>query len=93
LAIPLLPLFVFSSHCAKNNVEVLSFGVTSQDLQDTVHVLRLKKAHKVIYNSLRKLNRMHSILLNDTLVRSWRTHAVHAGPITFGYKMAVWVRD
>jgi adenylosuccinate lyase len=86
---------VFKPLCKKNAGEYFHLGVTSQDLQDTVHVLRLKMAHKVIYNSLRRIE--HDALnlaeQHAGTIMAGRTHAVHAGPITFGYKMAVWARE
>jgi adenylosuccinate lyase len=58
-------------------------------------MLALKEAHKIIYESLR---RIEFDLLNmaerhaDTLMVG-RTHAVQALPITFGYKVAIWARE
>jgi adenylosuccinate lyase len=62
---------------------------------DTSTMLALKGAHKVIYESLR---RIEFDLLNiaeehaDTIMAG-RTHSVQALPITFGYKVAIWARE
>lgn len=86
---------VFKPLCKNNAGEYFHLGVTSQDLQDTVHVLRLKKAHRVIYNSLRRIEQdtLNLAEQHAGTVMAGRTHAVHAGPITFGYKMAIWARE
>ena len=70
-------------------------GVTSQDLQDTAHVLLLKKAHKVIYDSLRRieLDALDLAERHAGTVMAGRTHCIHAGPITFGFKIAIWARE
>jgi adenylosuccinate lyase len=75
--------------------QYLHLGATTQDIMDTAMMFALKEAHKIIYESLR---RIELDLLNmaerhaDTLMVG-RTHAVQALPITFGYKVAVWARE
>ena len=73
----------------------IHLGATTQDIMDTAMMLALKKAHEIIYESLR---RIELDLLNmaeqhaDTLMVG-RTHAVQALPITFGYKVVIWARE
>jgi adenylosuccinate lyase len=75
--------------------QYIHLGATTQDIMDTAMMLALKKAHEIIYASLR---RIELDLLNmaeqhaDTLMVG-RTHAVQALPITFGYKVAIWARE
>ncbi len=75
--------------------QYVHFGATTQDIMDTAMMVALKKAHEIIYSSLR---RIELDLLNmaekhaDTLMVG-RTHAVQALPITFGYKVAIWARE
>jgi len=75
--------------------QYIHLGATTQDIMDTGMMLALKGAHKVIYESLR---RIELDLLNmaeehaDTIMAG-RTHAVQALPITFGYKAAIWARE
>jgi adenylosuccinate lyase len=75
--------------------QYIHLGPTTQDIMDTSTVLALKGAHKVIYESLR---RIEFDLLNiaeehaDTIMAG-RTHSVQALPITFGYKVAIWTRE
>jgi adenylosuccinate lyase len=86
---------IFRALCKNNAGKYFHLAVTSQDLQDTVHVLRLKKAHGVIYKSLRKIE--HDTLdlaeQHANTIMTGRTHAIHAGPITFGFKVAIWARE
>ncbi len=75
--------------------QYVHLGATTQDIMDTSTMLALKEAHKIIYESLR---RIEIDLLNmaeqyaDTIMAG-RTHSVQALPITFGYKVAVWARE
>ena len=75
--------------------QYIHLGATTQDIMDTSTMLALKGAHKVIYESLR---RIEFDLLNiaeehaDTIMAG-RTHSVQALPITFGYKVAIWARE
>jgi len=75
--------------------QYIHLGATTQDIMDTGMMLALKGAHKVVYESLR---RIEFDLLNmaeqhaDTIMAG-RTHAVQALPITFGYKVAIWARQ
>ncbi len=70
----------------------LHYGVTSYDIEDTAMALRLRQSADILIEDLeglleviRKLAREHK----RTLMIG-RTHGVHAEPITFGFKMAVW---
>jgi adenylosuccinate lyase len=75
--------------------QYIHLGATTQDIMDTAMMVALKKAHEIIYESLR---RIEFNLLNmaerhaDTLMVG-RTHAVQALPITFGFKVAIWARE
>ena len=75
--------------------QYIHLGATTQDIMDTAMMLALKKAHEIIFESLR---RIEFDLLDmadrhaDTLMVG-RTHAVQALPITFGYKVAIWARE
>jgi adenylosuccinate lyase len=75
--------------------QYIHLGATTQDIMDTAMMLALKKAHEIIYASLRRIEldflnmaEQHA----DTLMVG-RTHAVQALPITFGYKVAIWARE
>jgi adenylosuccinate lyase len=70
-------------------------GATSYDIVDTAKALQIKDALDII---ARRLDDLEIILLKladrykDTIMMG-RTHGQHALPITFGLKMAVWMRE
>jgi len=70
----------------------LHYGLTSSDILDTSLAVLLKEASELI---LQDLHRLLEILKEkafqhkDTLMIG-RSHGVHAEPITFGFKMALW---
>jgi adenylosuccinate lyase len=81
--------------CEGDAGQYIHLGVTTQDIMDSAFIMGVKEAHKVIYESLRQIE---DDLLNlaechaDTIMAG-RTHNIHALPITFGYKVAVWTRE
>ena len=85
----------FQSSCEGDAGQYIHLGATSQDLVDTAQILRLKDAYELVYQSLRQIE---AGLLDmaeqyaDTIMTG-RTHAIHALPITFGYKVAIWARE
>jgi len=71
------------------------WGATTQDIMDTGNVLQLRATLNVIERDLAKLIDVLTNLAQtqrDT-VMAGRTHGQHALPITFGYKVAVWVDE
>ena len=70
----------------------IHWGLTSNDVWDTATCLQMVDACnllKVELNSLANILRSKAILYKDTLMMG-RTHGVHAEPLTFGLKLAVW---
>jgi adenylosuccinate lyase len=70
----------------------LHYGLTSSDVLDTSYALLLKEASELILQDLRKLLEVlkkKAHLHKETLMIG-RSHGVHAEPITFGLKMALW---
>lgn len=70
----------------------IHLGLTSSDIMDTGLALQIKDASKII---LKDLNRLMPILKKQALkykktVMIGRTHGIHAQPITFGLKIALW---
>ena len=68
------------------------YGLTSNDVVDTAQALQIKAASELIH---RELARLTAILKRRALefqhtVQIGRTHGVHAEPITFGLKLALW---
>ena len=70
----------------------LHYGLTSNDVVDTAQALLLKQAAAIIIRDLEELRgvlKRRALEFQDT-VQIGRTHGVHAEPITFGLKLAIW---
>ena len=68
------------------------YGLTSNDVVDTAQALLLQQASAIL---LRDLEDLRDVLKRRALefkhtVQIGRTHGVHAEPITFGLKLAIW---
>ena len=73
----------------------IHFGMTSSDILDTTLAVQMVQAGKLIQDELDHLIsalRDQAIRYKDTVMVG-RTHGVHAEPITFGLKLAVWYSD
>jgi adenylosuccinate lyase len=67
-------------------------GMTSSDVLDTASAIQLKQAGEIILNHLIELKKIVgelSLKYKDAPTIG-RTHGIHAEPVTFGLKMAVW---
>ena len=75
--------------------EWLHYGATTQDVIDTGTVLQLKDAHAVYLRDVGAVGRELARLAQehrDTIMVG-RTYRVHALPITFGHKCAIWLDE
>ena len=73
----------------------LHMGMTSSDLLDTSLALQCKEAGQIILDKLiifKDVLRKNAIKYKDTF-QIGRSHGVHAEPITFGLKNALWSED
>jgi adenylosuccinate lyase len=70
----------------------LHYGLTSSDVVDTAQALQLREASKLISAGLEKLGAALKKLAfeHKHTVQIGRTHGMHAEPITFGLKAALW---
>ena len=69
------------------------FGTTTQDIMDTTLVLQIQRAFDIIERDLKTISKTLAILAQkyrDTPMAG-RSHRQHALPVTFGYKIAVWL--
>lgn len=68
------------------------YGVTSYDIEDTAMAIRMSRSADLIIEDLEALKEVVGKLAREhkSTVMIGRTHGVHAEPITFGFKMAVW---
>ncbi len=70
----------------------LHYGLTSNDVVDTAQALMVRSASDLILkgiNDLAAVLRTRAFEFKDT-VQIGRTHGMHAEPITFGLKLALW---
>ena len=70
-------------------------GLTSSDVLDTSLAIRLKESAEIIIEDLENVIKVikKRALEHKYTVMIGRTHGVHAEPITFGFKMAIWYSE
>src|SRR5207249_5645274 len=68
---------------------------TTQDIMDTGLVLQLRDAAALLQEDMRQLRQAWQDLAGRYRATPMpgRTHGQHAPPVTFGYKVAVWVAE
>lgn len=88
----------FLTHLAEivgPSARFLHLGMTSSDMLDTAMAYRLKKAMEIIIEDVEKLLealKEKAYQYKDTPMIG-RTHGIHAEPITFGLKMALFYEE
>ena len=73
----------------------LHYGLTSNDVVDTAQALLLQQASAILLHGLEELRdvlKRRALEFRHT-VQIGRTHGVHAEPITFGLKLAIWYEE
>jgi adenylosuccinate lyase len=70
----------------------IHFGMTSSDVLDTAFALQLRAAADLLLARLESLLAVvkRQALANRDTVMMGRSHGIHAEPISFGHKLAVW---
>jgi adenylosuccinate lyase len=73
----------------------LHYGMTSNDVVDTAQALQIRQAAQLL---LRGIDKLRDVLKRRAFeyqhtVQIGRTHGVHAEPITFGLKLAIWYEE
>ncbi len=71
------------------------YGMTSNDVVDTGQALQFVEASKIILDGIARLRavlKRRAFEFKDA-VQIGRTHGVHAEPITFGLKVAIWYEE
>lgn len=83
-----------AEHVGENS-RFVHLGLTSSDVIDTALALQLRQASELLTRDLQALHdavfeqaRKHK----DTVCIG-RSHGIHAEPMTFGFKMAVWLEE
>src|SRR5437867_3991726 len=71
------------------------YGLTSNDVVDTAQALQLKQASAILLEGIARLREVlkRRALEFQHTVQIGRTHGVHAEPITFGLKLAIWYEE
>ena len=71
----------------------IHLGLTSTDVVDTAQALQLGRAGALILRGVEALERVitEQALAHRRTVIIGRTHGMHAEPLTFGFKLLVWV--
>lgn len=78
-----------------NESKYVHQGLTSSDIKDTARALQMKESAELV---LKGLNEMKEVLakkaiLHKNTIMIGRTHGVHAEPVTWGLKMALWYEE
>jgi len=78
-----------------DDARYLHVGMTSSDVMDTALAIQLKEASAILVEDVRELMK---VLRRQAVKYKWtvmigRTHGVHAEPITFGLKLALWYQE
>jgi adenylosuccinate lyase len=73
----------------------IHLGLTSSDVLDTALASMMRKASDIVINDIRiLLKTLHKMALrHKNTVMIGRSHGVHAEPVTFGLKMALWYEE
>jgi adenylosuccinate lyase len=93
---PIVPVIrVLQQACGGDSGEYIHWGATTQDIMDTGMVLQIKEAFAILEQRLAGLEdvlRQMARKYRD-LPMAGRTHGQQALPVTFGYKVAVWLAE
>ncbi|HUN05302.1 MAG TPA: adenylosuccinate lyase [Aggregatilineales bacterium] len=84
-----------SERCENEAGRYVHWGATTQDVMDTALILQIKEALPLLESGLEAVTRAAAVQAKthrDTLMAG-RTHGQQALPITFGFKVAVWVAE
>jgi adenylosuccinate lyase len=73
----------------------LHYGLTSNDVVDTAQALQVREASRLLLAGLERLGAVlekRAFEFQHTPMVG-RTHGIHAEPITFGWKLAIWYAE
>ena len=93
---PIVPaLRALEEICEGDAGEYIHYGATTQDIMDTAMVLQVKQAWAIMIGDLEAIRTALAAQAKEhrSTVMVGRTHGQHALPITYGYKLAVWVDE
>lgn len=71
------------------------WGATTQDIVDTGLMLQCRNGMKLLQRDVRAV--LENLIVHarkyESVPMAGRTHFQHAAPVTFGYKVAIWIDD
>jgi adenylosuccinate lyase len=78
-----------------DDARFLHVGMTSSDVMDTALAIQFKEASAILVEDVRELMKVlrRQAFKHKRTVMIGRTHGVHAEPITFGLKLALWYQE
>ncbi|MFG1372762.1 3-carboxy-cis,cis-muconate cycloisomerase [Xanthobacter oligotrophicus] len=90
---PILPLVHQLAEAAGDAGGFVHWGATTQDIMDTANVLQIRAALDLVEADIKALQDILARLakLHRDTPMAGRTHLQQALPVTFGYKVAVWL--
>ncbi|MGH9533575.1 MAG: adenylosuccinate lyase [Terriglobales bacterium] len=73
----------------------LHYGLTSNDVVDTAQALQIRAAAALLRQGLERLGTVLARRAHEfrATVMVGRTHGIHAEPVTFGLKFAIWFQE
>jgi adenylosuccinate lyase len=85
----------YLAEIAGPSARFLHLGMTSSDMLDTAMAVRLKRAMEIILEDLDEVLKTlkEKAFQYKDMVMVGRTHGIHAEPITFGLKFALWYAE
>lgn len=86
---------VWEENCPGDSGQFIHYGATTQDIIDTAVVLLIREALALVHRDLKDIIRATLRLVEEykSAPMAGRTHGVHAVPITFGFKAAIWAAE
>jgi len=78
-----------------NESKYVHQGLTSSDIKDTARALQMKESVELILKDLNEMKKVlkEKAILHKKTIMIGRTHGVHAEPVTWGLKMALWYEE
>ena len=78
-----------------DDARFLHVGMTSSDIMDTALAIQFKEASAILVKDIQELMKVlrTQAFRYKSTVMIGRTHGVHAEPITFGLKLALWYQE
>ncbi len=81
--------------CSEESGKYIHYGITTQNIQQSSQLYMMKTVHHKFMLLLGEIIENLADLAERTkhMVMPGRTHGRHAIPITYGYKVSVWISD